>query len=262
MAAAPSFSRWEWLLAAALVVVIFLVYQPAWQGGFIWDDDVHLLNNPVLQPGGLAKIWVPGSFVNYWPLTFSVYRFEFEMWGLKPIGFHLVNILLHALSALLVWRILTHLRVPGAMFAAALFALHPVNVESVAWITQLKNVLSLPLTLLSVLFYLHYEKRGERWRYAVAVGLFFLSTLAKGMALTLPVVLLACAWWQRGSHPKARSVARRSLHINRRDHGPHGGVVAAPVRGPARCAFRQPPESNRRGRLCRVVLPLEADLAG
>ena len=96
------------------------------------------------------------------------------------------------------WRILTHLRVPGAMFAAAIFALHPVNVESVAWITQLKNTLSLPLTLLSVLFYLLHEQHGGRWRFAASLGMFVLSTLAKGMTLTLPVVLLACAWWQRG----------------------------------------------------------------
>jgi hypothetical protein len=181
-----------------LTAAVFFAYLPAWHGDFIWDDDLHLLNNPVLEPGGLLRTWVPGTYVNYWPVTATAYRLQFELWGLRPVGYHLVNIALHALAALLVWRILAHLRVPGAMFAAALFALHPVNVESVAWITQLKNTLSLSLTLLSVLFYLRHERYGGRWRSALAIGLFCLATLAKGMTLTLPVILLACAWWQRG----------------------------------------------------------------
>ncbi len=198
-AIAQSADRKEWLFAAALVVAVFLVYQPAWYGGFVWDDDLHLLNNPVLKPGGLLQTWAPGTYINYWPLTFTVYRLEFEMWGLNPLGFHLVNIALHAISALLVWRILECLRIPGAMLAAAIFALHPVCVESVAWIAQLKNTLSLALALLSVLFYLRHEREGGSWRFALSLGLFLLSALAKGMALTLPVVLLACVWWQRRS---------------------------------------------------------------
>jgi protein O-mannosyl-transferase len=225
-AAVGRIGREGWLFAIVLVVAVFLAYQPAWNGGFVWDDDLHLLNNPVLRPGGLVEAWKPGGYVNYWPLTFSVYRLEYELWGLKPLGFHLVNIALHAASALLVWRILANLRIPGAMLAAAVFALHPVNVESVAWIAQLKNVLCLPLALLSMLFFLRHERDGgkgdrhllceapegpfrqkvpvtfsawcERWQLALSLGLFFLSTLAKGMMLTLPVVLLACAWWQRG----------------------------------------------------------------
>ncbi len=187
-----------WFPAAALVVAVFSAYQPAWQGGFVWDDDLHLLNNPVLQADGLAKAWTSGDYINYWPLTFTVYRLEYDMWGLHPLGYHLVNIALHVVSALLVWRILEHLRIPGAMLAAAIFALHPVNVESVAWIAQLKNVLSLPLALLSVLFYLRHDRDGRWWQLAASVGFFLLSALAKGIALTLPVVLLACVWWQHG----------------------------------------------------------------
>ena len=260
----------DWLFAVALVVAVFVVYRPAWHGAFIWDNDTHLLNNPVLAPGGVFRTWVPGTYVNYWPLTFTVYRVEYQLWGLAPLGFHLVNIALHAVSAILIWRVLALLRVPGALLAAALFALHPANVESVAWITQLKNVLSLVLTLVSVLLYLLSERRGGRWGFvspvlspasrsrlpggtlgcatdptapspasrsrlpggtlgcaadptapsparqagptqssparqagatwllAAAVAVFALATLAKGMTLTLPVVLLACAWWQRG----------------------------------------------------------------
>jgi tetratricopeptide (TPR) repeat protein len=146
----------------------------------------------------LAKVWVPGGYINYWPVTFTAYWLQSKIWGLNPIGFHLVNIMAHAISALLVWRILVQLRVPGALFAAAIFALHPVNVESVAWISQLKGLLSLLLALVSVLLFLAYERRGGGWRWALAIVTFALSTLAKGMAIPLPVVLLACAWWQRG----------------------------------------------------------------
>ncbi len=195
---ARPFGLKEWLFVVALVVAVFLVYQPAWWGGFILDDDLHLANNPVLKPGGLLKTWVPGTYLNYWPLTFTAYRLQFDIWGLNPLGFHLVNIAVHAISALLVWRILLQLNAPGAMFAAALFALHPVNVESVAWIAQLKNILSLLLALLSVLLYLLSEEKGKRWCMVLSIAVFLLSTLAKGMVLTLPVVLLACAWWQRG----------------------------------------------------------------
>src|SRR5579864_1932299 len=116
------------------------------------------------------------------------------------MGFHLVNILLHAGCALLVWRVLSRLRVPGwgALLGAAIFALHPVNVESVAWVAQLKNVLSLFLVLLATWLYLRHEDTGERGMYALAVGAFALSTLAKGIGVTLPAVLLALAWWRRG----------------------------------------------------------------
>ncbi len=189
----------KWLAAAALVLAVFLAYQPAWHGRFVWDDDTHLLNNPVIhRPDGLTQAWLSGDYLNYWPVTFTVYWLEYNAWGLDPLGYHLVNIALHALSALLVWQVLERLRIPGALLAAALFALHPVNVESVAWISQLKNVLSLSLGLLSMLFYLRHERDGGWWRLAASVGLFVLSALAKGMLLTLPAVLLACAWWQRG----------------------------------------------------------------
>ena len=256
-----SFGPWGWLFAAALVVAVFLVYQPAWQGGFLWDDDIHLLDNPVLKPGGLAKVWVPGGYLNYWPLTFTAYWLQFKIWGLNPLGFHLVNIAVHAISALLVWRILVQLRVPGAMFAAAIFALHPVNVESVAWITQLKGILSLLLALVSVLFFLAHERLGGWWRLALAIAAFWLSTLAKGMLITLPVVLLACAWWQRGR------IERRDL-LRVLPYLLIGAVMAGievwtqhRVAARYRGAFRQLLEPGRRGGLRRVVLPREADLA-
>jgi tetratricopeptide (TPR) repeat protein len=197
------------LLGLLLVGATLVAYLPALRAGYVWDDDLHLLNNPVLQPGGLARIWVPGTYINYWPLTFSMYWLENALWGVAhPMGFHLVNILLHAGSALVVWRVLSRIRVVGhdvegtiawgALLGAAIFALHPVNVESVAWVAQLKNVLSLFLALVAVWLYLQAESTGNRALVVLAVGVFALSTLAKGMAVTLPLVLLALAWWQRG----------------------------------------------------------------
>jgi protein O-mannosyl-transferase len=198
IATAQQFGWTDWLFAVVLVIAVFVVYLPCWHGGFLWDDDSHLLNNPVLKPGGLAKVWVPGGYINYWPITYTAYWLQFHLWGLQPLGYHLVNVALHALSALFVWRLLVRLQVPGAMLAAAVFALHPVNVESVAWISQLKGLLSAALALTSMLIYLSYERDEGRWRYGLSIFAFLLSALAKGTALTLPIILLACAWWQRG----------------------------------------------------------------
>ena len=208
-AASPRATRWgQVLLGLLLVGATCVAYLPALRAGYVWDDDLHLLKNPVLLPGGLAKIRVPGTYINYWPLTFSTYWLENALWGVAhPIGFHFVNILFHAASGLLVWRVLLRLRLPswGALLGAAIFALHPVNVESVAWVAQLKNVMSLFLTLLATWFYLRHEDTGEWSMYALAVAVFALSTLAKGMGVTLPAVLLALAWWQR------RRITRRDV---------------------------------------------------
>jgi tetratricopeptide (TPR) repeat protein len=202
-------SRGEVLSALLLVAAALVVYWPATRGGYVWDDNLHLLDNPVLKSGGLAKTWVPGTYINYWPLTFSTYWLEDKLWGVShPAGFHLVNILLHVGCALLLWQVLRQVFSArahsstnwwwGPLFGAAIFALHPVNVESVAWVTQLKNVLSLFLTLCALWLYLHHERTGRWQSYVLAVCVFALSTLAKGMGVTLPAVLLALAWWQRG----------------------------------------------------------------
>lgn len=194
-----------WCFSAALIAIVFLAYKPCWHGTWLLDDDLLLLDNPVLKPGGLLRIWVPGSYLNYWPLTYSLYWIQFQLWGLHSLGYHLVNIALHVISSLLLWRVLRRLRIPGAWLAAAIFALHPVNAESVAWVAELKGALALALALVSVLFYLDFERDGGRWRYALAVIAFALTALAKGSALTLPLVLLALAWWQR------RRIDRRDI---------------------------------------------------
>src|ERR1700716_1012235 len=133
----------SWLLGFVLVVCTILVYLPARNGGFIWDDDDYITKNALLTlPDGLWRIWFSlDSPSQYFPLVYTTFRIERGIWGLNPSGYHWVNILLHTANALLLWRLLARLKAPGAWMAAMIFALHPVQVESVAWITERKNVL-------------------------------------------------------------------------------------------------------------------------
>ena len=161
-----------WLPGLLLVAAILLAYSPAWHGGFIWDDDTYVRQNILLTaPDGLRRIWFSmESPSQYFPLTFTTFYLERALWGLNPAGYHLVNIVLHAANALLLWRLLVRLRVPGAWLAAAIFALHPVQVESVAWITERKNVLMGFFFLLTLWGWTRFidENARDRWRYYVS----------------------------------------------------------------------------------------------
>ena len=176
---------------ALLVAATLLAYVPAMRGGYVWDDDAFVTNNPVLRQGweGLRRIWfVFRATEQYYPLAYSSFWLEFHAWGLNPTGSHVVNVVLHAANALLLWRVLTVLRVRGAALAAFVFALHPVEVESVGWITERKNVLSAFFYLLAALAYFRFEPpqatRCDRigpartWPfYALALGFFLLRAL-------------------------------------------------------------------------------------
>lgn len=189
----------EWLIGVLLVAATVVAYQPVWHAGFIWDDDQFLTNNPFIKAGnGLYRLWFTASTPDYFPLTSSALWLEWRLWGEHALGYHLVNILLHALSAVLLWRVLLRLKIPGAWIGAGLFAVHPVNVESVAWITERKNTLCLFFYLCAVLAWVKYEDNGTgRW-YGWALVAFALSLLSKTAAAPLPVVLLGLAWWRRG----------------------------------------------------------------
>jgi len=198
----PSSWRHDWLLGFFLVAVTMIAFQPVWHAGFIWDDDLYVTANPLLTaPEGLRRIWFSlDSPSQYFPLTYTSFYMERGLWGLNPTGYHLVNLLLHSANALLVWRVLAGLRVPGAWLAAAIFALHPVQVESVAWITERKNVLMGFFFLLTLLAWLNFiDKQCKRpWRfYVLALAFYALSLSAKTTACTLPAALLLILWLKK-----------------------------------------------------------------
>jgi tetratricopeptide (TPR) repeat protein len=179
-----------------LVVLVCLVaYVPAIRSGFVWDDDAMLTENIVLKEHGLYRSWFSADQPNYWPITWTSYRLEHKFWKLNPAGYHITNILIHTACALLIWRILVQLNVPAAFAAALIFAVHPVNVESVAWIAQRKTVLAMLFFLLSLFYYLRFDQTGKRVFYVLSVTLFILAMLSKGSVVGLPVVILLCIWW-------------------------------------------------------------------
>ena len=194
--------RWlnrDWLLGLLLVLATLLAYQPAWHGKPVWDDDEHLTKPELRSLDGLVSIWTHlGTTQQYYPLAFSAFWVQHKLWGDSTLGYHLVNILLHCLSALLFLNLLRQLEVPGAWLAAAIFALHPVQVESVAWLTELKNTLSGVFYLGSALAYLEFDRTRRKRLYALALGLFALGLMTKTAIATLPAGMLVVFWWQRG----------------------------------------------------------------
>ena len=212
-----------WLAALALVVVTIVAYQPAWRAGFIWDDDSYVTENPALRSlNGLQGIWSkPGTTRQYYPLVFTSFWVEYHFWRLHPFGYHLVNVLLHALNAVLLWRVLRRLEIPGGWWAAAIFALHPVTVESVAWVTERKNVLSGFFYFLAMLAYLRFRPLTDReaaracdWRYyPLVLVLFLCALLSKTVTCSLPAVLLLLVWWKNGRVERRDVLALAPLFV-------------------------------------------------
>ena len=181
---------------AVLAVLTAAVYAPAVRGPFIFDDRMWLWDDPQIH-GAVGDYWVKPQTTDYLPLMSTAFWAQWRLWGRDPAGYHVVNIVGHIAGALCLWALLRRLKVPAAWLASVIFAVHPVNVASVAWITELKNTLSLPLYLGAILAYLHYEDRRRiRW-YATAMVLFALGLLAKQSIAILPLVLLGCVWWRR-----------------------------------------------------------------
>jgi protein O-mannosyl-transferase len=197
-------------LGLLLFAATFLAYRPAWNGQPVWDDDAHM-TKPELRPAaGLCRIWIqPGAVPQYYPLVHTVFWLEHRLFGDATIGYHLLNIMLHVFSALLLVLILRRLGIPGgaAWLAGGIFALHPVMVESVAWITELKNTLSGVFFLSAALAYLKFDHKREKKHYVIALMLFLFGLFAKSVIVTLPAALLVVFWWKRGSIAWKRDVA-------------------------------------------------------
>src|SRR6266576_780795 len=208
----PFVQQWRiYLFVLILAAVTILAYRPAWNGGFLWDDDAYVTNNELLTaPDGLRRIWFSfDSPSQYFPLVYTTFRIERALWGLNPAGYHVVNVLLHVANALLVWRLLARLRVPGAWLAGVIFALHPVQVESVAWITERKNVLMGFFFLLTLLAWVEFldQQTSRRWRlYSLALVLYALALFSKTTACTLPAALLLILWLQKRPITKERLI--------------------------------------------------------
>ncbi len=198
-----------WIPIALIVVAVLLAYLPVLRHAtYIWDDARYVTENQLLlAPDGLARIWFDiGATIQYYPMVFSGFWAEYQLWGLQPFGYHLVNVLLHALSAVLLWLVLRRLAVPGAWLAAGIFALHPLQVESVAWVAERKNVLSGVFYLAALLAYLRAlpatavaatAPAATTWRYYfLALVLFALALLSKTVTCSLPAVILLLYWWR------------------------------------------------------------------
>ncbi len=186
--------------AALLFCATLAVYWPALHGGLLWDDAAHVTAPALQSLDGLRRIWFElGATQQYYPLLHTVFWIEHRLWGDAVLGYHLVNVFWHALAACLLAAILRRLRFPGAWIAALLFALHPVQVEAVAWISEQKSTLSAVFYLAAALVYLDFDRTRRRSRYVLALALFLCALATKTVTATLPAALLVVFWWQRGS---------------------------------------------------------------
>jgi hypothetical protein len=182
-----------------LFAAVLIAYLPALNGGLLWDDGAHVTRPELQSFQGLWRIWSDlWATQQYYPVLHTAFWIEHRLWGDSVLGYHLANLALHAAAALLLLMILRRLAIPGAWLAALIFALHPVCVESVAWITEQKNTLSAVFYLASALVYLEFDETRRRSSYLLALGLFVLALLSKTVTATLPAAMLVVLWWRRG----------------------------------------------------------------
>ena len=200
------FGRRRALGALALGLLVIGCYFPAFFAGFVWDDRIFNQARAVRDWSGLWRIWFSPSEIeneaHYWPLVYTTFWLEHKLWGYAPAGYHAVNVLLHLANTLLLWRLSGRLAIPGAWLLAAVFAVHPLHVESVAWVMERKDVLSGLFYLAAFSAWVRFseETRPGRARrhYLLALGLFGLALLCKSIVVTLPAALLIRQWWKAG----------------------------------------------------------------
>ncbi len=210
-AAAPGNRKPSWarlfrgkdaLYLLALCLAVIVPYVPAMQAGFVWDDRIFLEAGAVRDVSGIWQIWFSPSVIenesHFWPLVYTTFWLEHKLWGFEPLGFHLVNIALHLANTLLVWRLMVRLAVPGAWLIAAVFAVHPLHVESVAWVMERKDLLSTLFYLAAFWTYINFTKTRRSGSYLASLVLFGAGMLCKSIVVTLPAVLLLWHWWSSG----------------------------------------------------------------
>ena len=193
----------HWFAGILIILLGSFVYSSVFYAQFLFDDDILITNNVLIQASnGLSKIWFSTQPVDYFPITNTAFWIEWRLFGDSPLGYHVVNLVLHLIASLLIWAVLDRLMIPGSWLAAILFAIHPVAVPSVAWISEQKNTLSICFYLLSILAYLAFLDRQlsdqrRRRDYVFALAAFLLALLAKPAVVVLPVILLMLIWWKR-----------------------------------------------------------------
>jgi protein O-mannosyl-transferase len=199
----PSWLDRDWAWGCFLLFAVCAAYYPAMWAAFVWDDAFNVTGNPcVIGPFGLKEIWTSQAGLLF-PLAQTTFWAEHALWGLQPLPYHLVNVLQHAGCAVLLWRVLWSLRISGAWLGAALWSLHPLQVESVAYVSELKNTQSCLFYLLTILFFVRWLRSGEKqntsgWSYAWTLFFATLAMATKSSTVILPAVLALCAWWVEG----------------------------------------------------------------
>ena len=190
------------LAAPVLALLVTVSYGPAFFAGFVWDDAVFTEAGAIQDWSGLFRIWLsPRALENeghYWPLVYTTFWLEHKLWGFAPAGYHIVNVLLHIANTLLLWRLAERLAVPGAWAIAAVFAVHPLHVESVAWVIERKDLLSGLFYLAAFLTWIRFVERPRPGRYLLVLALFALGMLCKSIVVTLPAALAIWHWWKQG----------------------------------------------------------------
>jgi len=202
-----NWTKRDWSFCLILAVVTLMAYNPAWHGQLLWDDDNCSTPLELRSLEGLKRIWFqPRATAQYYPLLYTSYWIQQRVWGDSTTGYHLINLLLHTGCVVLALKILRFLRIPGAELAAIIWALHPVNVETVAWIAERKNMLSGIFALGATFSYLKFDDTRSRRSYVLAIGLFLLGLLSKTAIVTLPLAWLVILWWKRGAISWRRDV--------------------------------------------------------
>ncbi|MGC8625022.1 MAG: tetratricopeptide repeat protein, partial [Phycisphaerae bacterium] len=207
---------WKMILGGGgLLLLTLAVYYPLHMGIYLWDDGQWVTNNPIVHHWwGFDIFWLhPEAMAQYYPMTFSFLALEYHIWGLHALPYHLVNVLLQAVNAILLWLVLRRLELRSAWLVAALFAIHPVQVETVAWVAEMKNLLSGFFYFLALLTFLRFIGIGaggsgspsakplekpcsNHQLYVVSTLLFLFGLFSKTADCTLPVAIVVLLWWK------------------------------------------------------------------